>query len=68
MDDEQEITPDDVVDLTEIVPLTGVLRKAVMVAGDGDPPGSPLKRIPAGTPVDEIPQAEQAQLCQEHFD
>lgn len=44
-----------------------VLRKAVMVAGDGDPAGTPLKRLDAGTRRGDIVDSELAQLCDEHF-
>ncbi|HEX9991366.1 MAG TPA: hypothetical protein VGB14_00420 [Acidimicrobiales bacterium] len=44
-----------------------VLAKPVMVAGDGDPPGSPLKRLDAGTRRSDLPPSELAQLCDDHF-
>lgn len=45
-----------------------ILRKSVHVAGDGDPPGSPLKLLEAGTAASEIPPSERAQLCDDHFE
>lgn len=44
-----------------------VLKRDVMVAGDGQPPGSPLKCLPAGTPFTIIPDSELAQLHLDHF-
>lgn len=49
-------------------PITGTLRKTVLVAGDGDPAGSPLKAIAAGTDARNIPASELAQLHQDHFE
>lgn len=44
-----------------------VLRKPVQVAGDGYPPNSPLKTIPAGTPLEDIAASELQQLVGGHF-
>lgn len=44
-----------------------VLRKEVRVAPDGQPAGTDLKAIPAGTAVEDIPDSELAQLAAGHF-
>lgn len=48
--------------------MSQTLRHTIQVAGDGRPPGSPLKTLPKGTPREDIAASELAQLHDDHFD